>query len=350
MKSIINKYIILLILSLLINNGYIYSNTFEIYKKQYESGNKNDAIKGFKDIIRKNPRHENIADMEFILAENEKDYMKSITAFQEIYRKRKNFSRRDEVGYIIGSLYILQNGFLSAVNIFNDVKKDYPNSKYNKLSSLKIASINLKLNNIDNAIKEYKEIVELDSNKKTEVYYEALFGLANSYFAKEQYYQALGTYNKLIKENEAFNERAFALYRVGLCYEYTDKKTNAIDIYNMIVSVYPNTQSKTLAMQRLRLHNIQKDNNEPQKTKNKKLEAPTIYQTNKQNIYQMGRFRDRAKSDKMLAIISELGYNAYVIEEDSTFIVRLNIYDDKRNIEEMRKRFNKENIPFFKIK
>ena len=118
----------------------------------------------------------------------------------------------------------------------------------------------------------------------------------------------------------------------------------------MIVSIYPNTQSKTLAMQRLKLHNIQKDNSEPTKTKNKKLEAPTIYQTNKQNIYQMGRFRDRAKSDKMLAIISELGYNAYVTEEDSTFIVRLSIYDDKRNIEEMRKRFNKENIPFFKVK
>ncbi len=345
------KILFINILLCFIFTSGIYASTYQIYKKQYDSGQKKEAIAGFKTLIRQNPRHENIADMEYIIAQNEENYMRSIALFTDIYNKRKIFSLRDEVGFTIGSLYLLQNGFVSALNIFKDVKKNYPKSKYAVLSSLKIASINLKLKNIDAAINEYEEVISKEKDTKNPQYYEALFGLANCYFEKEQYYQALGTYSRLLAEDKTFSERAFALYRMGLCYEHTNKKNNAIDTYKMIISVYPNTHSKVLATQRLIVHEASEPTSEKQKANTTSGSTkPTIYETNNKDTYQMGRFRSREKASSLVAIIDKLGYNAYITPENDSYVVRVSIYDDPRNIEAMRASFNKENIPFFKVK
>ncbi len=359
MKTKIIIFFIVAILNIAINVS-MYANTYQEYKSLYDSGNTDsidEAIQGFRQLIKKNPRHENIADMEYIIAQNEKSYTRSLDLLSELFRRRKNYSKRDEVGFTLASRFMLQNGYISALNVFKDIEKNYPSSPHYMESRLMIASIYLKLNEIKQSINEYQKIMASysDDDTKDNDYYRALFGLGNAYFAQEQYYLALGTYNRLLEINPNFSERAFVLYRSALCYEYTGRTAEALEIYNMISDVYSNTQSRTLAVQRLKIHEASAntatfadDELETINTTNTpKLEKPTIYESNNINVYQFGKFRSIEKSNNMLEIIESLGYNGYVVEANDVFIVRLDIYDDERNIEEMRTRFNRAGIPFF---
>ncbi len=371
---------ILSIALMLYTNHLLYSNTFEEYQTLYYSGKNNsvaEALEGFKRLAKKSPRHENIADMEYIIAQNEKDYKKSLTLLRKLYKKRKNFSKRDELAYSLAGRYMLQNGFKEASQLLTDIEKIYPNSEYYIPSKLMLGSIYLKLNDNDKAIAKYNEVINLYStnikvinanansdNKLEQHYHNALFGLANSYFAKEEYYLALGTYNRLLDIDKNFNERAFVLYRSALCYEYTDRTPQALNIYKMIVDVYKNTQSRTLANQRLSIHEaiaeaqaLLYDNDDYNTAddsvitiEDTPLEKPTIYESDSINTYQFGRFRSVDKCTKMLDIIESLGYNAYILENNSLFVVLLDVYDDERNIEELRSRCNRAGIPFFRIK
>ncbi len=262
MQTIMKTKICIFLLSLLLSinaHSSLYANTYEEYKALYDSANTNNmnqALQGFQQLIRKNPRHENIADMEYIIAINEKNYTRSLDLLSELFRKRKNYSKRDEVGLTLASRFMLQNGYVSALNVLKDVEKNYPDSQYYIESKIIIASIYLKLNQSKQAISEYNKIISLysDNSEKDDNYYNALFGLGNSYFSQEQYYLALGTYNKLLEMSPNFSERAFVLYRTALCYEYTGRTSEALEIYNMIIDIYINTQSKTLATQRLKIH------------------------------------------------------------------------------------------------
>lgn len=353
MKNKKIKYLLSFLFSALFLSHLLYANTYETYKKMYEDGAKENALSGFKQLIKENPRHKNIADMEFFLAENEENYMKAITAFKSIYDKRTSFSRRAEAGYNAGNLYLLNNGYNNAANMFSKVANDYPDSKYATLSKLKKASIKLKLQDKDEAIMIYKQIISAENDKKSDVYLEALFGLANVYFQMERYYEALGNYNKLVEDGKYFKERAFALYRLAICYENTNAKDKAVNTYSLVVNVYPNTQSALLASQRLKVYAADTEAEETQEKKEQKLSPPVIYKTSKENVYQLGRFRDKEKALKLIDIVSSLGYKAYITDEkiqnDTSYLVRLSVFDDARNIAEMRKRLGSENIPFFKV-
>ncbi len=337
----------------------LYANTYEEYQALYDSGdseNIEEALNGFRQIMRKSPRHTNIADMEYIIAQNEKSYTRSLDLLGELYRKRKNYSKRDEVGFTLASRYMLQNSYISALSVLREIEKNYPDSFYYIEVRLMIASIYLKINESVNAIDEYNAIMNLytDNREKDENYYKAFFGLGNAYFAQEQYYLALGTYNKLLDLNPLFAERAFVLYRSALCYEYTGRSAQALEIYNMIVDIYANSQSRTLASQRLKIHEAAADSavftdDNIIEIEIQTLEKPIIYESENINVYQFGRFREKDKCYKMLEIIESLGYSGYIVENDDVFLVWLDIYDDERNVQEMRVRFGHAGIPFFII-
>lgn len=390
MKNILHISILVIILNICVNST-LYSNTFEEYKALYDSGNnenRQEALVGFKSLAKKYPRHENIADMEYLIALNEKNYKNSISLLNKLYKKRKNFSKRDELAYSLANRYMLQNGLKEALKLLADIEKSYPYSEYHLPSKLMIGSIHLKLGNNDKAIAKYNEVISLyslysndgststtnrdsenhNTNLKEEHYHNALFGLANSHFAEEEYYLALGTYNRLLEMDKNFDERAFVLYRTAICYEYTNRNEQAITIYKTIVEVYANTQSRTLANQRLMLHEEEAHSDDNSSNgeqsllesnittiatistrENEPLEKPTIYESDNLNVYQFGRFRSMDKCAKMLDIIESLGYNAYIVQNDSIFIVQLDIYDDERNIDELRNRCNRAGIPFFRI-
>ncbi len=129
----------------------LYAHTFEEYKIILENASslgvdKEQAIKGLREIAKKNPRDENIAEIEYIIAKNENNYTRKVDLLKELYKKRKKFYLHDEVGYNLASLYMLKNSLVNALNILKDITKKYPNSIYYLDSKLKIASIYLKIN------------------------------------------------------------------------------------------------------------------------------------------------------------------------------------------------------------
>lgn len=290
------------------------------------------------------------SDLENI--EDETDYKKKVSLLNKIYKEYPDYRKRYELGYDLANLYVLNNDNKNAILILKDIVND---DKNNDEASFLLAGLYLSENSPSAALKIYNELLE-DNKNKNMTYYTILYGIANSYIQMGSYYEARGNYERIIKDYEGFDDMAYVMYNLALSYEGTKNYDLALKTYSNIVDTYPNTYSQRMASQKLTLFSLQKQED---RTKEKaKVFKPKsdikIFTSSETTTFQMGRFRDKKRAEELQSIIKNIGYDSYVKEESmnntASYVVRLDLPNDKRNIDELRKRMSSENIPFFAVK
>lgn len=295
----------------------------------------------------------NEAKIRFDSIKNEKNYGKLTSELKIIYDKYPKYEKRYEVGYTLGNIYVLNGKYSYAIVIFNTLIKDFP--KKSKEPNLILASIYVKTSKVKEAMKMYQKLINLEEKSKSKYYYEALYGMGNCYFELKSYYEALGNYNRIINSKINFKDMSFLIYKSGLCYEYTKSKENALKFYNRVIKEYPNSYAARLSKERIK--DVESQKNEDSKDVNTsytKYTKPIIYEAKTKSMYQIGRFKEKSKAVKLQDIIKNVGYNAYIKEDrkenEVSYVVRIDLPDDSRNIDELKKRLSAENIAFFKIR
>lgn len=298
--------------------------------------------------------NENALDKEFNKIKlSEENISSKISSLKSFYNKNSKYSRRDEVAYTLSYLYILNENYKEAITILKPISEKTKKTEYTKKSNILIASLYTKEKRYNEAIEIYNKI--LKTEKSGNYYNEALYGRGNTYFEMKSYYEAIGNYKKLILINN-FKYMSSVLYNLAICYENTEKTKEAIEIYSTILKKYPNSYEATLAQSKMMLAKIEaeKPSEKPKTSEVPKAKIkPVIYENSIINTYQMGRFREKERAEALIKIIDTLGYKAYTKEEKTdnllSYVVRIDIPNDTRNIEEMKKRLASENIAFFKI-
>ena len=299
--------------------------------------------------------NENRANEAYKKIQKEDDYKISISELDKIYDKYPNYSKHDELSLKLSYLYILDEDYKNAIKILEKMYKD-KKSEFNKEASLLLGSVYISTNNEKKALEAYTQMLKtLDKNDKFYPY--VIFGIANTYFEMNSYYEARGNYERLIKGYKNFEDISFAMYRLAICYENTEDVPKAINTFNNILRDYPDSYSREIAQKKI--STIKFVENTPKKTNDKKVMAEkksdkiTIHPASSNNIYQMGRFKDTTRAKSLKKIIQDIGYNSYIKEDlkdgNTSYVVRVDLPDDNRNIEEIRKRLSAENIPFFKV-
>ena len=294
--------------------------------------------------------------------EEETDYKKKITVLNKIYKDYPNYKNRDDLGYELANLYILNNDNKNAILILKDILTTDDN---NDEASFLLASLYLSDNSSSAAIKIYNELLENNSKKDSNYYY-TLYGIANCYIQMGSYYEARGNYERIIKDYEDFDDMSYLMYNLALSYEGTKNYDLALKTYSNIVDTYPNTYSEKMASQKLTLFSLQKvEDKMPDKQIDKQADKPKvsdvaveikvkIFPSSETTTFQMGRFRDKKRAEELKSIIKNIGYDSYVKEENKdnsvSYVVRVDLPSDKRNVDELRKRMSSENIPFFAVK
>ncbi len=261
------------------------------------------------------------------------------------------------MGYELANLYVLSNDNKNAILILKDILSS---DKKNDEASFLLASLYLSEDSPSQSIKIYNELLENNSKKDSNYYY-TLYGIANCYIKMGSYYEARGNYERIIKDYEEFDDMSYLMYNLALSYEGTKNYDLALKTYSNIVDTYPNTYSQKMALQKLTLFSLQKkEDNLPDKNLDKAKVSDVvgtkvkIFPSNETSTFQMGRFRDKKRAEELTSIIKNIGYDSYIKEENKdnsvSYVVRVDLPSDKRNVDELRKRMSSENIPFFAVK
>lgn len=298
--------------------------------------------------------NESMLDKEFQkIKSSEEAINEKISALKSFYKKYTKYSKREEIAYTLASLYILNDNYKEAINILKTLYEKTKKTEYTKMSSIMLASLYTKEKKYNEAIDVYNKI--LKTEKSGNYYNEALYGRANCYFEMKSYLEAIGNYKRLSFIND-FKYISSVLYNLALCYENTKNVKEAIEIYSTIIKKYSSSYEAQLAQSKTTLAKIESESDRKKietKSKTKTFLKPTIYESSIINTYQMGRFREKERADALIKIIYSLGYKAYIKEEkidnSISYVVRIDIPNDTRNIEELKKRLAFENIAFFKV-
>lgn len=105
------------------------------YLKQIESGDKESVIKLLPDLKSKNQNNSSLIFLEAIITE---DASKAVTLFNEVLTKYPESKYADASVYRLSSYYYASGDYQKAANYSNMLKKQYPNSPYNKLTDERV--------------------------------------------------------------------------------------------------------------------------------------------------------------------------------------------------------------------
>lgn len=297
--------------------------------------------------------NENIADEAYKRIQKEANYKTSISELNKIYDKYPDYSKHDELSLSLSYLYILDEDYKKAIQILEKMYKDKKSDSI-KEASLLLGSVYISTNNEKKALEIYTQLLKTLA-KNDKLYPYAIFGVANTYFKMKSYYEARGNYERLINGYKNFEDMSFAMYRLAICYENTEDIPKAINTLNNIMRDYPNSYSREIAQKKITTIQFIEDTSKKvvKVTEEKKSDKFLIYPASSNNIYQMGRFKDKTRANSFKKIVQDIGYNSYIKEElkdgNMSYVVRVDLPADNRNIEEMRKRLSAKNIPFFRV-
>ena len=118
---------------------------------------------------------------------------------------------------------------------FNEVISKYPRSSSGKLSLLYQGNIHLRLDEFEEAIKEYQAFLQ-KAGKERLYRLLAMEGLGYAYLGMKDYEKALHAYQKILEMGESF-QLADAYLNMGGCYEKLGKKKEALENYKAFLKM-----------------------------------------------------------------------------------------------------------------
>ncbi|MBI4977837.1 MAG: tetratricopeptide repeat protein [Spirochaetes bacterium] len=341
------------------------ADEYEQCLARYRKGMTNEALLDMRRLLARYPSGPYAADIAFILADAEKEYLPALTLWQAHYDTYTGYKKRDDVLYRIGAINYLHGKFPAAERAFIELRSTYSNSSRYYDASFKLGAIYLSRGSYDDARTLYASITNRFAAAKNDRYYEALIGIAHSYYDQERYPQAIECYREAVRKEDAVQDRAFAAYRLGMCYENTGDNERAKARYAIVCELWGSSYAATLARQRLK----QLSAGTPAVTTNAATTVPTPVQkaippvihgaaaavnTAGQVIYQTGLFQSDDAAKRQCDALKALGCTAFVVRETkddvTMYKVRIAVPDKPDTLNATKEMLSRENILFFKIK
>ncbi|MDD5671901.1 MAG: outer membrane protein assembly factor BamD, partial [Candidatus Omnitrophica bacterium] len=252
-----------------------YNYAMQLYKEKDLNG----AAKQIEDLLKKFPNSKVAADAEYRLGtiyEEQGEYMKAFGAYKvvvESYPQSERFNEVIEREYRIGNLFLagkkakllgleILPSYPRAVEIFKHIVQYAPYSDYGAEAQFRLGLTYKKQGNFDEAVQAFQTLVE--QYPQSELVPEARYQLAESSYqrsaaqyrderaldeASKQLDQFIMKYGdteateKAVKLRQQVDEKnAEKNYRIGLYYEKTDYVKSALIYYSDVARRYPNTE------------------------------------------------------------------------------------------------------------
>jgi tol-pal system protein YbgF len=91
----------------------------------------------------------------------------------------------------------------------------------------------------------------LEDNPQSDLADDARYGLGETYFARQQYADAIEQFQRVIDFNPQGSKAPAAMLKVGLCYQKDQKAEQARKIWQELIAKYPRAEESRVAQQRI---------------------------------------------------------------------------------------------------
>lgn len=214
--SILSLVCISLLLGL---SSCVYFNTFYNAKRYYKEG-----VKENEDNTTGRPKTAN--------------YQKSIDSAARVVEYYRDSKYVDDALLLMGKSYYGIQNYPKAKRKFEELLTNYPDSPLTFEARLHLGKTMIAMRRPDQGINLLNDLW-VDEKAPHEVRLESRKTQADYYFEKENYYQALSEYGKLLQIAENKSERANIQYQIGECHFELEEFQNAEEAYLLVLKEKP---------------------------------------------------------------------------------------------------------------
>ena len=211
--------------------------------------NYSKAIKAFEKVIQHYPKSNWADDAQYSIAtahENLGQKAKSLQAYRTLIKDYRSSSLAPDVQLQIGRFYYVETDYKRAISEFQKVVKQYPNTSSAWLAKYNIGKSYLMLGSYKQSIEAFSQV-----DPKSEFSASAMFEIGNAWYNKKNSRRNLtNAINILIDIPEKHPKSPFAakaLVLAGECLQEMVQWQKAIDLYNQVISHYPQSDQAEYA-------------------------------------------------------------------------------------------------------
>lgn len=168
---------------------------------------------------------------------------KSINSFKQTFLKFDIKNYLAEFQLELGGYYFRNKDFANAKKVFEDVIKNYPDSKFSHLAYYWLAKINENNGNIAQATRILLELNKKPLDKETRV--RVNLSLGNIYFKLEKYDSATIYYRFVVENSDKNRTLQSAMNNLLACYEELGYYELAIELARRYIERFPNADDIT---------------------------------------------------------------------------------------------------------
>lgn len=243
MERELRNILYLLICFLIAIQKYSFAATSEedylkIIKSLAETGKREELVKAGKDFFKEYPNSNLIADVRFILAENEPDPVKAIEQYKIIVNKYKYFKKNYSAQYKICEILYLQSKWKELKEESERGLNLYPDSELYIKFQFFLAKAYIHLEEYEKAKKVCLDIIKRDHayNNLSDSLILLSYLNRNMYGLSRSYLYSL---NEIITGFDKSNNMPAALYLLGRYYELKAEYNKAFSAYSDVIAKFP---------------------------------------------------------------------------------------------------------------
>ena len=197
-----------------------------------------ELAKAGKDFFKEYPNSKFIADVRFILAENEPDPVKAIDQYKIIVSKYKYYKKNGSAQYKICEILYLQSKWKDLKEESERSMKLFPGSKFNIKFQFFLAKAYIHLEEYEKAKKVCLDIIKRDHayNNLSDSLILLSYINRNMYGLSRSYLYSL---NEIITGFDKSNNMPAALYLLGRYYESKAEYNKAFSAYSDVIAKFP---------------------------------------------------------------------------------------------------------------
>ncbi len=176
-------------------------------------------------------------------------YNKAIEVYDEILKEYSNSPYLDYVQYRQGIALLKSDKVKAAVLSFETLKANFPESKFLKDVKYYLAVSYFKMGDWSNTIEQMNDFIASSSEKDKRSIGEAYYILALAEFNIAEYKKALKSFNYIIKQYKS-EDRLIGKSEIGIakCYYRIGKVDESIKRFKILVYKYPNSSIEADAL------------------------------------------------------------------------------------------------------
>ncbi|HIN32171.1 TPA: outer membrane protein assembly factor BamD [Candidatus Poribacteria bacterium] len=211
--------------------------------------NYSEAIKAFEKVIQHYPKSNWADDAQYSVAtahENLGQKEKSLQAYRILIKNYRSSSLAPDVQLQIGRFYYADKDYKRAISEFQKVIKQYPNTPSAWLAKYNIGKSYLMLGSYKQSIEAFSQV-----DPKSEFSASAMFEIGNAWYSKRNSRRNLTNAINILTDIPQKHPKspfvARALLLAGECYQEMIQWQKAIDLYNRVLSYYPQSDQAEYA-------------------------------------------------------------------------------------------------------